>query len=120
MDITNRITIDLTEFGLTGEIVMAVPSPRRDAWCKNQSMKHATIDPRTGRPDPTHSDVGDIEVLHILTFVKSAPFPIDRLESYYDYCDELDETNPGVAMKIQSAMLEAYLTLSKGEKSPLD
>lgn len=120
MDITNRITIDLTEFGLTGEVVMAPPTPRRDAWNRNQAMKHAKIDPRTGRPDLSSADIGDIEVIQLLTYVKSAPFPINKLEEYYDYCDKVDEEHPGVSMKIQKRIKEAYTKLSAGETSPLE
>ena len=120
MDITNRITVDLTKYGLTGEVVMAPPSPRREAWFKNQSMKHTKVDPRTGRPDLTTADVGDIEVLQILTYVKSAPFPKDKLEDYYAYCDKLDDDHPGLSMKIHKELAEAYKKIHAGETSPLE
>lgn len=120
MDLTNRIVIDLTAYGLTGEIVMVPPSPRREAWLKNQSMKHSKIDPHTGRPDIATSDIGDIEVLKIMSFIKSAPFPIDKLDGYYDYCDKIDEEQPGVSRKIHKALAEASVKLDMGETSPLE
>ena len=120
MDITNRIIIELTEYGLTGEVVMTPPSPRRDAWVKNQSMKHARIDPKTGRPEVGSADIGDIEIIQMLAFVKSAPFAVDKLESYYDYCDKIDEDHPGMSMKLHNALMDSFRKLNAGETSPLE
>ena len=115
MDHTDSIVIDLEQYGGKGEIVMAAPSLRRMSWLKNQVGKHAKFSPHGGMTD---ADVGDIEILNVLVYVRTAPFPVD-LNAFYSFCDSLDDAKPGNSVELFNKMTEAMKSITEGATSPL-
>lgn len=114
------ITIDMERFGMKGEVVMSAPTFRRQRMLRNFIGRNAkmTVD-EEGKPILESLDLGDAEVWGVLVYVESAPFRTD-LDSFMDYCDELDRIRKGYGQDLFDAMTDAVGEIDKGEGSPLE
>jgi len=117
MAVRSEIQIDLSRFGQTGVVIMALPSLRKKAMTKNALGNCAKVEVVNGEKVVKETNVGDMEVIELLAFVAKAPFPMD-LKSFYDYCDRMDAQNFGSASDMFDAMTEAKEKLISGDMSP--
>lgn len=113
------ISIDLGTIGLDGTLLMNRPGHTREAQLKNEITKISSVNTDGGKPAASIPPLGDLETLEVLAYVKEAPFPL-TLQSFYNYCDGIDEDNPGVSNTLFKLMSDAKEALCKGAKSPLD
>ena len=119
MTARSEITIDLTEFGLDGTVIMAFPSLRRQAMMKNALGNCAKIEMVNGEQVVKETRLGDSAIIEVLAFVHKAPFPVD-LNGFYDFCDRMDEHDLGSASRMFDAMAAAKDRLQEGLESPLE
>lgn len=100
MDIQGNISIDLKEFGGAGQVVLAPLSLRRQTELAN-ALGSVNVG-EYGGISPVNVKLGDLSMIKVLVYVKSAPFStkLDDLEPFFDYCDKLDEKQPGASTRL--------------------
>jgi hypothetical protein len=117
MTARSEITIDMSEFGAEGTIIMTFPSLRRQAMMKNALGNCAKIEVVNGENVVKETNLGDVEIVEVLGFVAKAPFPTD-LKGFYAFCDRMDERDLGSASRMFEAMTKAKNAIQEGEVSP--
>jgi hypothetical protein len=109
--INDIIIIELGPFGGEGVIELSKPTFRRAQQMKNalgRSMG-ASVNAR-GEGTMKEALLGDIEVIKLMAYVKSAPFSAN-LDSFLDYCDRLDEKRNGSASELFALIQEKVVEL---------
>lgn len=110
--------IALCDFGGEGVIEVAPPTLSKKVALKNELGKRARMKIVDGEQTLLYDDIGDVEVLKALAYVRSAPFPV-TLRGFLSYCDKLDEVKNGNGEALFVALNKAVeeVTASPG---PLD
>lgn len=100
MDIQGSITVDLKDFGGAGQITLAPLSLRRQNELAN-AIGSVSVG-EYGEISPVKMKLGDLSMIKVLVYVKSAPFDtrLDDLEPFFQFCDDLDEKHPGASTKM--------------------
>lgn len=109
--INDIIIIELEPFGGEGVIELSKPTFRRAQQMKNalgRSMG-ASVNAR-GEGTMKEALLGDIEVIKLMAYVKSAPFSAN-LDSFLEFCDRLDEKRNGSASELFELMKEKVAEL---------
>lgn len=107
MDIQGNITVDLKDYGGAGQIVLAPLSLRRQNELAN-SLGSVSVG-EYGEVAPVKMKLGDLSMIKVLVYVKSAPFGtrLDDLEPFFQYCDDLDEKQPGASKRLWERLNKA-------------
>lgn len=113
--------IDLAEFGGEGMLEMGRPSFRRTTEIKNEMSRRMRI---TKQDDGAAMDgllQGDLEVLSVLLYVRTAPFTC-TIDGFMRYTDRIEAKDPsyGAALfaRMQEAMRELESRPSPSADSP--
>jgi hypothetical protein len=111
--IEDVITVNLADFGIDGVAEISKPTFRRTRMMKNEIGKcmNARIDEK-GNPHFDQAELGDMEILRVLSFIKSAPFPTD-FKGFLAHCDRMDDACPGSADKMYSELQKAIVALER-------
>lgn len=117
VDVQQMTTIDLTEFGMAGEMVIAPPTLRKTIEMKNAMGNCTKTHLVDGKPVVDETRLGDVDVIMALAYVRSAPFRI-TLDGFLSYCDLMDSRSFGSAEKLYERMNEIIDTYRDGAKSP--
>lgn len=99
-------SIDLAPFGGEGTVEIGPPTLSMKVKLKNELGKRARMRMVDGENTLIYDDIGDVEVLKTLTYVRSAPFP-KTLPGFLSYCDKLDEKKCGMGEALFTAMNKA-------------
>ena len=107
--------INLVEFGGEGVVEVAPPTLSKKVALKNELGKRARMKIVDGEQTLLYDDIGDVEVLKALAYVRSAPFPT-TLNGFLAYCDKLDEVKNGNGEALFAALNKAVeeVTASPG------
>jgi hypothetical protein len=113
--INDIVIIDLKPFGGEGVIELSKPTFRRAQQMKNELGRSmgASVNAK-GQGTMKEALLGDIEVIKMLAYVKSAPFSAN-INSFFDFCDILDEKRNGSASELFALIQEKVVEL---EESP--
>ena len=111
-------SIDLAEFGGEGEVVVGPQTFSMKTLTKNELGKRAKIRVVDGEQILEYQDVGDVEIIKTLAFVRAAPFP-RTVKGFLGYCDKLDEKEIGNGEKLFQAIVDAVVEITEAP-SPLD
>ena len=117
MDIQQLMKIDMAEFGMVGEIILGPPTLRKTIEMKNAMGNCTRTHLVDGKPVIDDTLLGDVDVIIMLSYVRSAPFKV-TLDGFLHYCDLLDEREIGLGQKFYdklAVMIEPY---KEGAKSP--
>ena len=117
MDYKTRITIELSDYGAEGQIVMG-PAPWTTIKRFQQRATRLVPPGKDGRPDYSKADVVSSNILDVLLFVREAPFVAD-LEPFFDFMDKLDAKELGSAERLYAEMEKVAARIFSGEESPL-
>ena len=109
--INDIIIIELEPFGGEGIIKLSKPTFRRAQQMKNELGRSmgASVNAR-GEGSMGEALLGDIEIIRLMAYVKSAPFSAD-LDSFLGFCDGLDEKRNGAASELFDLMKEKVAEL---------
>lgn len=101
MDLVPAIEIHMSEYGGPAKdiIVMGKPGARAQVGIKNKASAMMSEDGT--RPD----NMGDVEILSILAFVKSAPF-VKTVDAFLDYCDTLEDEGAALLKRMSEIFQE--------------
>ena len=116
-DIQQMTKIDLTEFGMSGEIILGNPTLRKTVEMKNALGNCTKTHIVDGKPVVDETSLGDVDIIIMMSYVRSAPFKAD-LKGFLNYCDVMDNKEMGSAQRLYdrlSALTEVYRA---GAKSP--
>ena len=107
--------IELETFGGEGVIEIGLPTLSMKVRLKNELGRRARMKVVNGEQTLTYDDIGDVEVLKALAYVRSAPFP-KSLQGFLTYCDKLDTVKVGNGEALFTAINEAIeeVTASPG------
>ena len=115
------VEIDLSKYGAEGKVVVGPMTFRRTKESQN-AVTYALR--RNGGTELSLSDLnlGDIETITKLAYIRSAPFSTDLsdLSSFYDWTDMLDEKRVGAAQEFYDDLGEAIEKVESGEAHPLE
>ena len=119
MNMNAQYTIDLERYGSEGTIVMMAPSLTRLTAMNNalseSARKHA---PRGAELDLNNVPLGDLSIISVLAYVKSAPFKTTPA-AFMAFCEVLDDKDNGSAVLLLKEMQDLMVKIDKGEDSPL-
>lgn len=118
MAIDTPITIDLRKYGLDdGEVVMGVPSSRKQAMFRNRSNMLVTKLGPNNKIVPDLSNTETLRLEELILYVRSAPF--STVDGLLDTLDTIDERiGYGRGMGLLDEMTEAKTKITEGETSP--
>lgn len=115
MDMKKTITIDLSEYGGEGEVVLRAPTFRRMIEMKNEMGKYAKL---TNGNVVTSDSQGYAELIGFLVYIAKAPFKAN-CQSFLAFADKLDEVELGNADRLWNRIVEAVKEIDKGDdRSP--
>jgi len=117
MDMQQMTKIDMTEFGMVGEVVLAPPSLRKTVEMKNALGNCTKTHLVDGKPVVDETRLGDVDIIMMLAYIRSAPFKTD-LGGFLHYCDLLDEKELGTAQKFYDRLSALTNVYRDGAKSP--
>ena len=117
MILDNKIVIELSEYGMDGEITLEPLNFRRRRQLENNIGK--AVHYRNGRMDVVESqDLGDLTVYKVMAYITSAPFGYGRIDGFYSFMDRVDQ-KCGKAEELFQRLQEEVKNLEKGG-SPLE
>ena len=90
----NTKVIDLAAYGGEGFVEVGPSTLAMKVKLKNELGKRAKMKVVDGEQILVYDDIGDVEIIKTLAFVRSAPFPC-TLKGFLDYCDKLDAIKIG-------------------------
>lgn len=111
------VSIPLGEYGFDGAIEMGKPSFRKLNDMKNAISNTTRMRTSGGQAVIEKTNIGDIEIIGNLSYIRSAPFPI-TLEGFLDFCDALDYKSLGSAEKLWDRICETVKMIEEGGTSP--
>lgn len=111
------ISIPLGEYGFDGAIDMGKPSFRKINDMKNAISNVTKLRTANGQAVIDRTNIGDIEIIGNLAYVRSAPFPL-TLDGFLDFCDILDYKEIGSAQRLWDKICETVKTIDGGVTSP--
>lgn len=117
-DIQQLMKMDMTEFGMVGEIILGPPTLRKTIEMKNAmgncTKTHMGPD---GKPIIDETRLGDVDIIMNLAYIRNAPFRMD-LDGFLHYCDLLDEKEVGLAQRFYDKLVLMIEPYKDGAKSP--
>lgn len=118
MDIQGSVTIDLSAYGLTGEIVI---SPLTFRMKTNLANALYELDEFGNQRVRTSLASGDVAVMTVLAHISRAPFKVDlrNLETFYDFADNVDGARLGAMDELWRKISEAVSKIEDGSAHPL-
>lgn len=115
------VEMDLSKYGAEGKVVVGPLTFRRTKESQNAVTCALR---RNGGTELSISDLnlGDVETITKLAYIRSAPFSTDLsdLSGFYDWTDMLDEKRIGSAQEFYDDLDEAIKKVESGEAHPLD
>ncbi len=115
------VEMDLSKYGTEGTVVVGPLTFRRQKESQNAVMHALRCN---GGTELVLSDLnlGDIEVITKLAYVRSAPFStnLSDLSGFYDWTDMLDEKRIGAAQEFYDDLDKAIEKVDSGEAHPLE
>lgn len=83
--------IELSDYGMEGRIIMGKPSYRKFTDMKNEVSRRVELRKKEEGGDVKLVGVlqGDIDIIAVLTYVRSAPFRC-TVDGWLAYCDRLE------------------------------
>ena len=102
--------IDLSAFGGEGVMEVSLPTLSMKVKLKNELGKRARMKVVDGEQILTYDDMGDVEILKTLSYVRSAPFQT-TVRGFLAYCDSLDAVQVGNGEKLLQAIADAVAEL---------
>ena len=117
VDIQQTTKIDMTEYGMVGELVMGNPTLRKTVEMKNALGNCTKTHLVDGKPVVDETRLGDVDIIIMLSYVRTAPFKAD-LNGFLAYCDLMDSRNMGSAQRLFDRMNEIVNEYKEGAKSP--
>ena len=103
------INIDLKEYGSDGEIVIRMPSARKQNEFLNATSKYV-VQSENGRTLKDGAPLGDIQILTMLQYISKAPFSIS-INGFLDFTDSLE---PEQSIELQRRIEEAIKEVVNG------
>ena len=110
--------VNLADFGGDGFVEVGAPTLTMKVKLKNELGRRAKMRVVDGEQILCYEDMGDVEIIKALSFVRSAPFPC-TLKGFLDYCEKLDEVKVGNGEALLSAIEDAAKEVSSSA-GPLD
>lgn len=98
--------INLADFGGDGYVEVGPQTLTMKVKLKNELGKRAKMKVIDGEQVLVYDDMGDVEIIKTLAFVRTAPFPI-TLKGFLDYCDTLDAIKVGNGEALLRALGDA-------------
>lgn len=124
-------TINLKDYGSEGIIYMSFPSFSRQVWSTDEVSNHTGTETVGNEIKIIKPNVGTINTINTLAYIKDAPEPICKtvrinnrdmripdLEGFIDFCDQLDEANPGTSVEFVDKLRQVANEIASGAKSP--
>ena len=116
-DIQQLTKMDMTEFGMVGEVILGPPTLRRSVETKNALGNCTKTHLVDGKPVIDETSLGYVDIIITLSYVRSAPFR-PNLEGFLHYCDMLDDKEVGLAQKFYDKLVIMTGPYKDGAKSP--
>lgn len=118
MDIQGSIPIDLTGYGMEGEIVVSPLTFRMKTKLANALYE---IDEYGNQRVRKGLASGDVAVITILAHISEAPFGIDLVNpnTFYDFADSVDRVKIGNMDKLWTEITSAVGKIEDGSSHPL-
>lgn len=110
--------VNLADFGGEGYVEVGKQSLTMKVRLKNELGKRAKVKVVDNEQILVYDDMGDVQIIKALSFVRSAPFPC-TLKGFLDYCDKLDEIKVGNGEALLKAIEDAAQEVSSSA-GPLD
>ena len=117
VDVQQIMKIDLAEYGMQGEIILSNPSLRKTIEMKNALGNCTKTHLVDGKPVIDETRLGDVDIIMMMAYVKSAPFKAD-LKGFLSYCDVLDNKEMGSAQRLYDTLSTMTEAFRNGAKSP--
>lgn len=117
MDVRPKITVDLTEYDMTGEIVMEPLTFRRDIEMRNAIGACMHYEGAGDNMKVSGQDVGSILVHSVLGYITQAPFKISY-EGFMNFMDRCDRQKPGLASEVFARLQAESKRIKEGDLSP--
>lgn len=120
MDYQTTEIIELSDYGMEGQIIMGLPMFTRR---RLRETRMASLLPKDqhGRRVAEEADAEAITnggLLMILSFIRDAPFKLDDVDAFNDFMNDMD-LNCGRSEELWARIYDTYVRMSKGEGSPL-
>lgn len=116
-DIQQLTKIDMSEFGMAGEVILGPPTLRKTIEMKNALGNCTKTHLVNGQPVVDETSLGYVDIIITLSYVRSGPFRTD-LDGFLHYCDMLDEKEVGLAQKFYDRIALMTEPYKDGAKSP--
>lgn len=116
-DIQQLTKLDMTEFGMVGEIILGPPTLRKTVEMKNALGNCTKTHLVDGKPVVDETSLGDVDIIITLSYIRTAPFRTD-LNGFLHYCDMLDEKEVGLGQKFYDKLAMMIKPYQEGAKSP--
>lgn len=116
-DIQQLTRMDMTEFGMVGEVILGPPSFRKKAEMRNALGNCTKTHMVDGTAVVDETSLGYVDIIMNLVYIRSAPFRTD-LEGFLHYCDLMDEKEIGTAQKFYDKLCMMITPYKDGAKSP--
>lgn len=114
----NRI-IDLTEYGLSGEITLEAPGFFKKKQFQNNVGK-CTHFKDIEMKEIESQDIGDMMIYRVMQFIVTAPFKFESIDGFYKFMERVDKVKFGNADKLFEAMQKACAELEEDKNRPLE
>lgn len=118
MDIRPSITIDLEEYGMTGQIVMEPLTFRREVELRNNLGSAVHYEGTGTDMTVVGQDLGDMELYGIMAYITKAPFNCRSKEAVLQFFDRADDAKVGNGHAIYDRMKAEAQRIKDGELSP--
>ena len=116
-DIQQLTKLDMTEFGMVGEIILGPPTLRRVVEMKNAMGNCTKTHLVDGKPVVDETSLGYVDVIITISYIRSAPFKVD-LQGFLHYCDLLDDKEVGLGQRFYDKLCLMIEPYKEGAKSP--
>lgn len=116
-DIQQLTRLDMTEFGMVGEVILGPPTLRKNIEMKNALGNCTKTHLVDGKPVVDETRLGDVDIIINLAYIRSAPFRTD-IAGFLHYCDLLDEKEIGLAQKFYDRLCLMITPYKDGARSP--
>lgn len=117
MEVTSMIEIDLNDYGTEGKVILAPPSLRKLTMTKNMLAKCTKSRSVNGQIVMDEALVGDSEIVQVLQYVRTSPFP-QTVEGVLSFTDKLDDIEYGNGERFWNDVIRGAEAIEKGEVSP--
>ena len=113
-DIQQLTKLDMTEFGMVGEVILGPPSFRKMAEMRNALGNCTKTHLVDGQPVVDETSLGYVDIIMNLVYIRSAPFktdleglPLHATASLFGKVRETTPSNNDVALGIICMVLES-------------